>query len=110
MQYYYQCCDAADQAQDSEQDVQGSVRVDPDDIDIQELINNIELPDVLLTPGKRAQLDHADRAIDAGFCLGIFSKDEKTLMHIQGEGGRGKSRVIKKITKLMAAHEQAHKL
>jgi hypothetical protein len=78
MQYYYQCRDAADRARDNEQDVPGSVKAGLDDTDMQELINGIELPDALLTPGKRAQLDHADRAVDAGFRLGIFSRDDET--------------------------------
>ncbi|KAG8742906.1 hypothetical protein FRC10_000765 [Ceratobasidium sp. 414] len=79
MQYYYQSQGATeptvDEATANGNGNQGQ-RLDNDDVELSELINNIALPEVLLSPKKREQLAHAERAVAIGRRLGLFGRQE----------------------------------
>ncbi|KAG9080105.1 hypothetical protein FRC06_007079 [Ceratobasidium sp. 370] len=80
MQYYYQSQGAieptVDEATTDQNGNRGQHLDDQDEVELSELINNIALPEVLLSPKKREQLAHAEQAVAIGRCLGLFGHQE----------------------------------
>ncbi|CEL58884.1 hypothetical protein RSOLAG1IB_12210 [Rhizoctonia solani AG-1 IB] len=71
MQYYYQCKESADQAEENK-DNDEPFDDSEDEIDLQDYINGVELEKAVLSRAKQRELEHAERAAEIGIKMGIF--------------------------------------
>ncbi|CCO34495.1 ATP-dependent helicase RRM3 [Rhizoctonia solani AG-1 IB] len=81
MQYYYQCQQSATEAQDGDEAgasaaVGAEFEDEPEEIDLQEYINGIELDDAILSRSKQKEIEHAEKAAQIGLKIGIFGSSD----------------------------------
>ncbi|KDN39958.1 hypothetical protein RSAG8_08407, partial [Rhizoctonia solani AG-8 WAC10335] len=73
MQYYYQCQESADRAEEGGSDNEtGGEPEDEDEMDLREYVNGIPLDQVVLSRAKQREQEHAERAAEIGAKLGMF--------------------------------------